>query len=108
MENKPTLIEPGMKYFLGKTLKECKKFKNNYYSNVFNIITTIVIVLVLGIIFIFRYKGRITKEEMDKKSIEKKEYILSKLQQYAIYKKDLTNKNNLITDLPLWNNSNLY
>ena len=108
MDNKPTLIEPGMRYFLGKTLKECKKFKNNYYSNIFNIITCIVIILAISLIFLYRYKGKLTKEEINSKNIKKKEYILSKLQQYAVHKKNMTNKNNLITDIPLWNNSNLY
>ena len=27
---KPTLVEPGVKYFLKETLKQCKEFKNKY------------------------------------------------------------------------------
>ena len=90
MDNNSTLIEPGMKYFLGKTLKECKKFKNNYYSNIYNIVTCIVLILILALIFLYRYKGKLTNEEINNKNIQKKEYILSKLQQYAIHKKNKT------------------
>ena len=35
---KPILIEPGVKYFLSETLKQCKDFKDKYYNTLFNII----------------------------------------------------------------------
>ena len=28
---KPRLIEPGVKYFLNETLKQCRIFKNKYH-----------------------------------------------------------------------------
>jgi hypothetical protein len=34
--SKPILVEPGVKYFLGETLKQCHKFKeqyNQYYND---------------------------------------------------------------------------
>ena len=29
--SKPILTEPGVKYFLNETLKQCHKFKEEYY-----------------------------------------------------------------------------
>ena len=38
MENiKPSLIEPGVKYFLKNTLKECNNFRESHYSFIYNI-----------------------------------------------------------------------
>lgn len=106
MSEKPKLIEPGVKYFIGGTLKECRKFKDKYYSFIFNICVSILVVIFFSVIFIFRYKGKLTTDETNKKNIEKQEYIISKLQQLSNYNKNLNkNNNNMITDLPLWNNN---
>lgn len=35
--SKPVLIEPGVKYFLSETLKQCNQFKNKYNNILFNI-----------------------------------------------------------------------
>ena len=34
---KPSLVEPGVKYFLRETLKQCKDFKDKYHNTLFNI-----------------------------------------------------------------------
>ena len=34
---KPTLVEPGIKYFLNETLSNCAKFKQKYYNDMLNI-----------------------------------------------------------------------
>lgn len=103
MNDNPNLIEPGVKYFIGSTLKECKKFKHKYYNNIFNIITLICLTIFIVTFFIYRYKGKPSKLEIQEKNIKKKEYIISKLHQLANYKQTLSKKNNMITDLPMWN-----
>ena len=35
--SKPLLTEPGVKYFLNQTLKQCREFKNKYNNVIFNI-----------------------------------------------------------------------
>ena len=102
MNNNPNLIEPGVKYFITGTLKECNKFKNIYYNNIFNITVFICTIFIITCIFIYRYKGKPSQEELEKKNIEKKEYIISKLQKLADYKYNLHKNDNMITDLPLW------
>ena len=102
INNNPNLIEPGVKYFISGTLKECRKFKDKYYNNIYNIITLILLIITIVVILIFRYKGNISKIEIKKQNIKKHEYIISKLQQLAHYKNNLNKKTNMITDLPLW------
>lgn len=98
----PNLIEPGVKYFINGTLKECKKFKDKYYNNILNIVILILFIITITIILIFRYKGNISNIEIKKQNIKKHEYIISKLQQLAHYKHNLNKKKSMITDLPLW------
>jgi hypothetical protein len=102
MDNLPTLIEPGVKYFIGGTLKECKKFKEQYISLLFNIFLLIGFFFILGIILFYRYKGKLTYQEIAVKNKQKKEYIISKLQQIAIEKKKQQTNSDMITDLPVW------
>lgn len=105
-ENNPRLIEPGVKYFIKGTLKECKKFKQKYNNKITNIVLTLIIIVSFTLFLLYRYKGKITKEEIEQKNIKKQEYIISKLQQLSNYNKNLNkNNNNMITDLPLWNNN---
>lgn len=97
----PTLTEPGVKYFIGGTLKECRKYKNKYISQLFNLGMIIGFILFFGAILAYRYKGNITQEELNAKNRKKKEYIISKLQQLSAIKQ----QKRMITDIPMWNNN---
>jgi len=97
---KPTLIEPGVKYFLNQTLKQCREFKNKYNNVIFNISLGIGFFLLLGTILLFKYKGKLTPSEKNMKNIEKQQYILSKIKNYQDAK--LRSQQSLITGLPHW------
>lgn len=97
---KPILIEPGVKYFLNETLKQCREFKETYYNTLFNIGMFIGFFIVLGIILVIKYKGKITPEEKDAKETEKKQYILSKIRNYQDAR--IRSQQELITGLPHW------
>lgn len=97
---KPSLIEPGVRYFLNGTLKECRKFKDNYISVIFNISMIILFIVVLGGWLLYRYKGKPTQAEMELKNRKKQEYIISKLQQLAFDKKKNNPNTSMITGLP--------
>ena len=99
---KPTLIEPGVKYFLNGTLKECRKFKDNYISVIFNISMILLLVALVGGFLMYRYKGKPTPAEIELKNRKKQEYIVSKLQQLAIEKKKNTVNTSMITGVPEW------
>jgi hypothetical protein len=98
----PRLIEPGVRYFLSGTLKECRKFKDNNASIFFNLYMACVLIVVLGGFLVYRYKGKLTPAELEIKTRKKKEYIISKLNQMAYLRKTQGNANGMITALPQW------
>jgi hypothetical protein len=97
---KPTLIEPGVKYFLNETLKQCHVFKNNYNNYLLNIGLFIAFLVILGLVLLYKYKGKLTPAEKIMKDNEKKQYILSKIKNYQDAK--LRAQQELITGLPHW------
>lgn len=99
--SKPTLIEPGIKYFLNETLKQCRLFKETYNNTLFNISILIIFILILGVTLIVKYKGKLTPSEKEQKENEKKQYILSKIRNYQQDK--VRRQQELITGLPHWN-----
>jgi hypothetical protein len=98
----PRLIEPGVRYFLSGTLKECRKFKDNNASIFFNIYMSGIFVIVIGGFLLYKYKGKLTPMEIEAKMRNKKEYIISKLNQMAYLRKTQGNANGMITSLPQW------
>ena len=104
MDVSPCLTEPGVKYFLSATLKECRKFKDRNISIIFNIGMVLLFIIVVGGVLIYRYKGNLTHHEIAEKNRVKQEYIVSKLQQLALHKQKQKQNQNLITNLPNWDN----
>jgi hypothetical protein len=100
--SKPELTEPGVKYFLSNTLKQCHIVKNRFHNTMFNIGLFFVFMIVLGGILLYKYKGRLTPLEKDKKTKEKQQYILSKIKALQESKKRAHQE--LITGLPSWDN----
>ena len=102
MEQNPLLIEPGVKYFINSTLKECRKFKDRHISIIFNVSMTLSLLIIIGGFLIYRYKGKPTPSELAVKNRKTQEYIISKLNQLALYKKQHYQSQHMITDLPSW------
>jgi len=100
--SKPSLTEPGVKYFLNQTLKQCHIIKNNFHNTIFNIGLFIAFLIVLGLILLYKYKGRLTPVEIHKKNQEKQQYILSKIKTFQEAKRKAHQE--LITGLPQWEN----
>lgn len=99
---KPILTEPGVKYFLNETLKKCHSFKESYNDLLFNVYLFVCFLFILGIILFYKYKGKLTQQEIKQKELEKKKYILSKIKNYQDTMK--REKEELITGLPHWEN----
>ena len=95
-----SLIEPGMKYYINQTLKNCKDFKNRHYNYIYNIGMFLFFALLCIIILSYMYRRKNNSIEKEERETLKKHYILSKLHQLnAIrYRKN----NNTITNLPTW------
>lgn len=100
--SKPMLTEPGVKYFIGETLKHCHKFKEKHQNMIFNIGLLFLFFTILGVLLIFKYKGKLTPEEIEDKELIKKQYILSKIRNFQDAK--LRAQQELITGLPHWEN----
>ena len=98
--DKPSLTEPGVKYFLSQTLKQCHIVKNNFHNIVNNAGLFVSFVLALGLILLYKYKGKLTPLEKDRKDKEKQQYILSKIQNFQHAKRAAQQE--LITGLPAW------
>jgi hypothetical protein len=100
--SKPSLTEPGVKYFLHQTLKRCHVVKDKFYNSAFNIGLFIVFLIILGSILLYKYKGRLTPVEIERKNKEKQQFILSKIQKFQEAKRQAHQE--LITGLPNWDN----
>ena len=97
---KPALTEPGVKYFLNQTLKQCHIIRNNFHNTIFNIGLLIAFLLVLGLILLYKYKGKLSPVELEEKNKEKQQYILSKIKNFQEAKRIAHQE--LITGLPAW------
>ena len=97
---KPSLTEPGVKYFLHQTLKQCHIVRDNFHNMVFNIGLFIAFLLVLAFILLYKYKGKMTPVEIAQKNKEKQQYILSKIKNFQQAKRIAHQE--LITGLPAW------
>ena len=96
----PSLTETGFKFYVKQTLVQCNYFKMKYYNTVFNIGTGLLLFILLGILLLVKYKGKLTPAEIEEKSKEKRVYILSKIKKYQENK--LRMQQQLITGLPQW------
>lgn len=94
----PRLTEPGTKYFLSETLKNCnikKKSKNEF---LLNLVLLIVFIIILIIYLAYKYKTKPNEKDKENKKMIKKNYILSKLRNIMEVSK-IKNKE-MITTLP--------
>ena len=94
----PRLIEPGVSYFLRKSLSKCNENKNIYFNRLFNLGLLFLFVLILGGLLMYKKNTKLTKEEKDVKKQKNREYILEKIK--SINEKERQKRNEIITSLP--------
>lgn len=99
----PKLIEPGVKYFVDATLKQCHKTKEKYETIIYNCVLFIIFIFIVSCVLTFKYKGKMTPVEKEINSRKKQEYILSKIKMMQQAQTKKMQQETLITDLPLWN-----
>ena len=78
-DSRPSLIEPGVKFFLSKSLEHCREIKDFYYTQTFNFTVVVGFFICLGILLYIKYKGKLTPAEKEANLRKQQEYILSKL-----------------------------
>ena len=99
--SKPSLIEPGMKYFLSDTLNRCQQYKKQYYSNWINILGCVILFGGLAMFIYIKISGKLTRDDLDRRDQEKKQYILSRIKLFNDTKKQAEHQTSM-TGLPLW------
>ena len=99
----PKLVEPGVKYFIDATLKQCQKTKEKYDTIIYNIVLFIIFIFIVSCVLTFKYKGKMTAVEKEINSRKKQEYILNKIKMMQLAQTKQMQQQSLITDLPLWN-----
>jgi len=92
------LIEPGVRYFLKETLKNCNKKRTVYNNNLFNLCLFLGFFFILGIILLYKFKTKPTKKDLEKREYMKKTYILSKIK--SLNEKAASERHELLTNLP--------
>jgi len=98
----PSLVEPGVKYFLGETLRNCKSVKNKYYNFLFNLSIFVLFFVTIGGFLYYKYLNHNNSEERENNKKQTEEYMLNivhKIQTENRYK-----NGSKITDLPEYQN----
>jgi hypothetical protein len=78
----PSLVEPGIKSFIGNTLKQCHDYKMKTYTFVLNLAVITIFVAVFGGFLYYRYKNKPTPYELQKKMVRDQAIIMSKINSY--------------------------
>jgi len=99
---RPMLTEPGVKYFINETLKQCHNFKETHKNIILNIGLLIAFFIILGMLLLYKYKGKLTPQEIEEIEMTKKQYILSRIKNFQDAK--IKAQQELITGLPHWEN----
>lgn len=68
---KPSLTEPGVKFFMSKVLKHCSQQKYMFSNLVFNVVLFLVFVLIIGV-FCITSIGENLHLKKKKENLEKK------------------------------------
>ena len=61
MTSRPILTEPGVKYFLGETLKNCKKNKDIFNVQLFNLGLFVGVLTIVTALLVYKYKTKLLK-----------------------------------------------
>ena len=94
------LVEQEVRDFFIQTLNKCHRMRQMYYNNIFNIVVFVLFCIVFTLVLMYKYRGKADPEELERRSYEKKMYILSKIQH--IQQSTQRERQELITGLPHW------
>jgi len=78
----PSLVEPTIKVIMKQQLDVCNKDKFQKNSIILNIVIGMVIMAIIATILYIKYKGKQDVQLLKDKERKKKEYILSKINNY--------------------------
>tara|TARA_B100000287_G_C20380201_1_gene681279 strand:- start:230 stop:577 length:348 start_codon:yes stop_codon:yes gene_type:complete len=96
--SKPTLTEPGVKYFLKETLKNCRIKKDTEFNQLMNLALLTSFVVISSVLLYYKYKTRPTDEDRKKLKQLKRDYFVNKVRQLEAKKAKQLDRQ--ITNLP--------
>ena len=96
----PILTEPGVKYFLDKTLKNCRTKKDHYNNKIINFGLFLILAIISGGILYYKYRTRPTEKDRNKIQKLKRDYFVTKVRQLEAKKAKQLNAP--ITNLPIF------
>lgn len=94
----PSLVEPGVKYFLTDALRKTHENKMKSYSFILNLVIGCVFFVIFGGFLYYRYKTKPTPLEIKQKLANDEAFIMSKIHSYQDDRKRSSYSN--ITNLP--------
>ena len=94
----PKLIEPGARYFFYNTLKNINMKKSALQELSLNVFYLALFISILGIFLVYKYKTKLTPEEIKKKRDDQRVYLINKMKDLSY--KEQVKQNKLITNLP--------
>ena len=96
--SKPTLTEPGVKYFLKETLKNCRVKKDIEFNQLVNLALLTSFVVISSVLLYYKYKTRPTDDDRKKLKQLKRDYFVNKVRQLEAKKAKQLDRQ--ITNLP--------
>ena len=96
--SRPSLTEPGVKYFVGETLKGCSKHKFEYNNTLLNTMLFILFCLILGVVIYFSYRKKQDETDKEIENEKRQHYVLNMVKSYN--DRQLKKHGDQITDLP--------
>ena len=96
--SKPTLTEPGVKYFLKETLKNCRIKKDTVFNQLMNLALLTSFVVISSVLLYYKYKTRPTDDDRKKLKQLKRDYFVNKVRQLEAKKAKQLDRQ--ITNLP--------
>jgi hypothetical protein len=100
---KPQLIEPGTKYFLYETLKQCNQKKYTYFNTLLNVLLFSVFILFFAGFLYYKYHTKKKDAYLMTEKKQKEEHMLVELVK-KINDEHYRVKGHLITELPTFDN----
>jgi hypothetical protein len=94
----PTLTEPGTKYFLRETLKQCHDKRATYYNIIWNCGFFLLLLILIGVILSYGKRNKLTPEEKKEKQEKDHAHVMVKIK--ALRDERMKTSNEIITNLP--------
>ena len=103
MSNGPKLIEPGVKYFLHKSLQRCFRIKENYFYILYNLAFMFIFISIFALFILYKYKYKLNDAEKKVKLEQSKRFLLEKIRKINIQKNKA--REEVITNIPKFESS---